>query len=169
MLRRTYNQSAEVDITLAYLEEEWKEDNVTIARLPSGPLNATKPEPVVGVLTDWTTQRVVQNREATVMLVVLLSGLLVLNSLSIWRRVGGATDCGDVLREDPGSIAAMARLVEGSNLNDYLSVDGEGGLLTREELCRALTGKRLRLGFFCRPDSKELRYGIYVEDDTKDS
>jgi len=180
-LRRLYSQPAEMGYTVEVLKEIYDGAGVDV-RLPSGPMSATKPEPMVGSITDWTEQRVVQSRDATVVLVVVLLCLLVLNSLAMWRKVGGAAAESDVVMEDPGTIAAMGRLMEGANLYDYLHAGGDrrgeseterwnvtGAAMTEMEFQRALKGKRLRLGLYCkkREDGEEqkLDYGICVDDD----
>lgn len=57
------------------------------------------------------------------MLVVLLGVSLWLNVAAGMRRLGGKGTERDVVREDPGNIAAMGRLSGQSNLYEY---DKEG-------------------------------------------
>lgn len=159
-LRRTYNQSAVVDLSLEEIE---RERGSLVHRRPAVPETATRPGPVEGRVTDWAAQRVVQSRAATIVLVVLLVVLLGLNSVALVRGVGAGTMERDVLREDPGSIAAMARLAVGTGLFESLRLD-ETMVVDEKGFGGALEGKRLRLGFFCRGDDKVV-YGIGVDDD----
>jgi len=112
-LRRMYNQSAEVNNILDRYPKYDIYRNVSL-RYPGGPLNATQTPPVIGTMTDWTNQRVVQSKESTAVLVVLLSALLVLHSVAGIQILGEMCEDKGVLREDPGTIAAMARLLKGS-------------------------------------------------------
>lgn len=61
----------------------------------------------------------VQSRASTAVLVVLLGVLFWFNVAAGMRRLGGKGTDRDVVREDPGSIAAMGRLSGQSNLYEY--------------------------------------------------
>jgi hypothetical protein len=162
-LRRTYDQPAEVDLALQDVEDTWAE-LIPIRRAPSGPLSATKPDPVMGTFKNPGVQRVVQNRASTFVLVVLLFVLLGLNTAAILRGVSSAVEK-DVLPEDPGTIAAMARL-RGSNFFDHLEAEGrqKDAMITEDELHGAIEGGRLRLGFWKKGTEKDAVYRLGVVD-----